>query len=119
MDARDHSAAIAAAEALLTLDPLAEEVHRALMVIHHRDGRQALALRQYHRCRAILERELGVAPSPETEALRRDLSAGAAPNADGRPHEDRSSVLELRRAIAETQQSLAKVATQLDTLLQR
>ena len=36
-------------------------------------GERALALRQYHACRATLRAELGVEPSEETAALYRSL----------------------------------------------
>lgn len=64
-------------------DPLHEPAHRALMQLHLRQGRAAAALAQYTRCRDALQRELGLAPSPETEALARLArpggDAGAAP----------------------------------------
>jgi TolB-like protein len=65
--------AVAVAQRLLTLDPLQEESHRALMRLHAEAGEIGLALRQYEFCREILNRELNVAPSPETEALRREI----------------------------------------------
>ncbi|MEM5432078.1 BTAD domain-containing putative transcriptional regulator [Cupriavidus oxalaticus] len=61
--------AIASATRLLALDPLQEGVHRALIRLYERQGRQALALKQYRLCRAALQRELGVSPEPETDAL--------------------------------------------------
>lgn len=61
---------LAAARALLVLDPAAEEAHQALMRAHLARGALGAATRQYERCRDVLSRELNVAPSPETEALR-------------------------------------------------
>ncbi|MBP0639842.1 BTAD domain-containing putative transcriptional regulator [Cupriavidus sp. AcVe19-6a] len=61
--------AIACATRLLALDPLQEGVHRVLIRLYERQGRQALALKQYRLCRAALQRELRVSPEPETEAL--------------------------------------------------
>jgi DNA-binding SARP family transcriptional activator/class 3 adenylate cyclase len=58
---------------LLALDPLQEPVHRAMMRLYARQRRFDAALRQYQACRDVLERELGVAPEPETEALAREL----------------------------------------------
>ncbi len=52
--------AIACATRLLTLDALQESVHRALMRLYDRQGRQALALKQDRLCRIALQRELGV-----------------------------------------------------------
>ena len=76
----DHACAAGSCEAgirvamrLLSLDPLQEPVHRKLMQLYARQGRHAVALKQYETCRAVLDRELGVAPEPETEALYRDI----------------------------------------------
>lgn len=65
--------AIACATRLLTLDALQESVHRALMRLYDRQGRQALALKQYRLCRIALQRELGVSPEAETEALHQQI----------------------------------------------
>jgi adenylate cyclase len=53
----------------LSADPACEPAHRDLMIALTRIGRRSDALRQYEICAAALQRELGVAPSPETEAL--------------------------------------------------
>lgn len=39
------------------------------MCLYARTGEKALALRQYHACRAVLRRELGVEASGDTRAL--------------------------------------------------
>ncbi len=56
-------------ERLLAIEPERETFHRSLMVAYAEAGEKALALRQYHACRSILRRELGVEASPETRAL--------------------------------------------------
>lgn len=58
---------------LLTLDPLQEPVHRALMRLHAQAGRRGAALRQYQACVAVLQRELGVEPEAETKQLYQEL----------------------------------------------
>ena len=60
--------AVAYAERLLRLDPLAESSYRLLMRLHFAHGDRARALRAYHLCSSTLERELGVEPSPATRA---------------------------------------------------
>lgn len=55
---------------LVTLEPLREDIHRTLMQCYSSLGRIPDALQQYRLCRATLERELGVAPSRETESLK-------------------------------------------------
>jgi DNA-binding SARP family transcriptional activator len=60
---------------LLEADADRESVHRALMDTYARSGERALAVRQYHECRAVLRDRHGLDPSPETEALYRRLIA--------------------------------------------
>jgi DNA-binding SARP family transcriptional activator len=64
-------AARAAAERLLARDPLREEAHAVIIAVHGLIGSRSQAVRQYRRLRAVLGRELGVEPLPETEATYR------------------------------------------------
>ena len=50
-------------------EPEREAFHRNLILGYAEAGEKALALRQYHACRAVLRRELGVEASPQTRAL--------------------------------------------------
>ncbi len=61
----------------LESDPLAEELYQGLMASCIRLGRHAEALAAYRRCRAVLKAELGIAPSPRTEALREEARNSA------------------------------------------
>lgn len=65
-------AALALGEALVAIDPTAEEAHRLLMRLHLRVGSPGLAKRQYERCANALRRELGVEPAQETISLLRE-----------------------------------------------
>ena len=56
-------------ERLVAIEPEREAFHRTLMLTYACAGEKALALRQYHACRAVLLRELGVEASTETRAL--------------------------------------------------
>lgn len=78
--------AVDAAERLVALDPLQETWQRALMNAYATAGRRAEAIRQYRECVALLERELGVAPLPETTALFESVIEGRGAPAP-RPHE--------------------------------
>ncbi len=66
--------AIEYARRWLALDALHEPAHRALMELYTRDGQRAAALRQYHECVRLLDKELGVAPLPETAELFRAIN---------------------------------------------
>jgi DNA-binding SARP family transcriptional activator/predicted negative regulator of RcsB-dependent stress response len=67
--------AASVATRLLTLDPLRESSHRALMELYSKQGRYAAALRQYQVCLDVLARELNVEPEPGTTALYREIRA--------------------------------------------
>lgn len=71
--------ALATARRWLALDPLHEEAHRSVMRLAAAAGRRDEAVRQYRECVAVLDRELGVAPLPETTALYAALLEDTAP----------------------------------------
>jgi ATP/maltotriose-dependent transcriptional regulator MalT len=62
-------------ERALELDNLAEGLYRGLMLCQRELGQPAAALQAYRRCRELLSVVLGLAPSAETEAVRRSLDA--------------------------------------------
>jgi TolB-like protein/predicted Zn-dependent protease len=66
--------------ARLGLDPACEPAHRALMELLAQSGRRSDALRQYQECVDALERELGAAPSVETQAVLEAIrGSGSSP----------------------------------------
>ena len=69
------SEAVALYERTLELDNLAEALYRGVMICHRELGQPAAALQAYRRCRELLSVVLGLAPSAETEAVRRSLDA--------------------------------------------
>jgi DNA-binding SARP family transcriptional activator/predicted ATPase len=75
-DTQDFERAIQAARRYLETDDLAEEIHRKLIWLCGRTGERAKALRQYEQCVAMLERELGTDPLPETTAVYRAVLEG-------------------------------------------
>lgn len=64
----DHARAESAATDVLDLDPYRETGYQLLMRSCAAAGNRAEALRVYERCRRLLRDELGVDPSPATEA---------------------------------------------------
>jgi predicted ATPase len=76
----------------LALYPLEEAVHRQVMRLYSLAGHHSEALRQYKRCRVVLERELGEKPEEETEQLREQIdSRKLLPDAVRRPEHQRDS----------------------------
>lgn len=74
--AGDAAAALNWAQRALALDPCREAAHRQVMRAYYALGRQADALRQFERCRQILQDELGVEPMPRTLLLYQQMLAG-------------------------------------------
>jgi DNA-binding SARP family transcriptional activator len=66
--------ALANAREAVRLEPYRESGYRRLMRVLVAAGDRAEAVRAYNQCRDLLERELGVAPSAETEALYREIA---------------------------------------------
>lgn len=62
---------------MLRCDYARERTHRQMMRLHYLAGDRTAALRQYERCAAALEQELGVKPSQRTVALYEQIQADA------------------------------------------
>jgi predicted ATPase/DNA-binding SARP family transcriptional activator len=75
----EYRAAISRAQQLLRYDPLHEETYRQLMRLHAKNGDHVGALRAFHTCAAVLERELAVEPSPATRAEYKQLLRQTTP----------------------------------------
>lgn len=76
---RDFEAAVHTAQLLLRQDPLHEATYRRLMHIQTLNGEKVAALRTYHTCAKLLEKELGVTPDDATRKLyERLLHAGSS-----------------------------------------
>ena len=87
------------AKEAVALEPFRESGYRRLMEIHVAAGNRAEALRVYERCRRLLADELGAFPSPETEAIYRDLlrTPAHAPPAVDEPAATNDASLPLAR----------------------
>lgn len=68
--------AIPHARRWLSLEPSDEAAHRQLMRLLALSGQRSAALAQYDQCRALLQAELGLDPSPETTALHDQIRGG-------------------------------------------
>ncbi|MCG8550293.1 MAG: NB-ARC domain-containing protein [Desulfobacterales bacterium] len=64
-----YSQALSHARQLVTLDPLNEAAQRRLIRLYAEAGQPGIALRQYEKCKTLLERELGILPEDETRSL--------------------------------------------------
>lgn len=77
----ERSTCVRHAELALRRDPYSEEAYRLIMLANHGLGRHDAVRRALNRCRAMLERELGVTCSPETERMAAEIEA-RTPEAD-------------------------------------
>jgi DNA-binding SARP family transcriptional activator len=69
--------ALAHAREAVRLEPYRESGYRRLMRLLAAHGDRAEAVRVYQQCRDILDKELGVAPSAETESLYNEITRPA------------------------------------------
>jgi len=65
----------------LELDSLAEDLYRGLMICYRELGDHSEALQVYRRCRELLNRFLGLAPSAKTQAIYQSVMQSAASSA--------------------------------------
>jgi DNA-binding SARP family transcriptional activator len=72
---RRFAAAAAFAERIMAIDPLREDALRLLMAVRYDAGDRSTALSLYERFVALLRAEMGIAPMPETAALRDTIVA--------------------------------------------
>jgi DNA-binding SARP family transcriptional activator len=70
-----YEAGFALGARLLSCEPAHERTHRRLMRLHYMSGDRTAALRQFHGCTAILNRELGVQPSRRTLELYHQIES--------------------------------------------
>jgi predicted ATPase/DNA-binding SARP family transcriptional activator len=76
-------AAVAHTQVWLATDPLNEDAHARLMLLHARRGERSQAIQRYRDCVAVLDLELGVRPLERTTKLYRALLEGKLDRHDG------------------------------------
>ncbi|MDQ3627842.1 MAG: AAA family ATPase [Actinomycetota bacterium] len=75
--AGDRTGALRVVQRSLSIDPLHEPAHRALIRLYASTGDRAAALVQYRECVRMLSRELGVPPLTETTQLYEAINRGS------------------------------------------
>ena len=97
---------------LVELEPFQEEGHRAIMRGYAESNQRALALKQYERCRELLQRELDISPDSATQDLFSQVKVGdiAVRQDDG------GSPLDSRIASGRSTQPSPEVAEVLEEL---
>ena len=103
---------IEAGRKLVELEPFQEEGHRAMMRGYAECNQRALALKQYERCRELLQRELDISPDSATQDLFSQVKAGEI----AVRQDDRESTLDSRFAPGLPTKPSAEVAAVLEQL---
>lgn len=73
-----HNQALSVYQKGLAVDPFEEVFYQRMIECCHRLGRYAKAVSHYQTCCQILENDLGVPPSEETQRLYQDVRRAAA-----------------------------------------
>jgi predicted ATPase len=90
----DHHSAVSAARRAVTVAPIDERAHRALIRALERAGDRAGAVSAYEHCRALLADQLGIDPSRETvDVYLAALSDQSPAGAPGRLPPEHSSFI--------------------------
>lgn len=117
---REYEAGLGYGMRILRIDRARERTHRRRMRLYWMAGDRTAALRQYERCRAALEEELGVEPAAVTTALCRQIRSGrfGGPEADaGAGSQDSTEVIRgLERLQCALQQLLGQVQHEIRTM---
>ena len=79
IESEEYKKGLFLVQRLIELDPLDEWAHRQGMLLYALDGQRGLSLEQFAKCRAVLQAELGVEPSPETKQLHEKIIQGTQP----------------------------------------
>lgn len=88
---------------ILRYDIARERTHRQLMALYYLAGDRTGALRQYERCTAVLQQELGVKPAAATEQLRAQIEADRLEPALILPGAPATSMLKLQDTLHQLQ----------------
>ncbi len=111
-----YEAGIAHGMQILRYDRARERTHRRLMALHYRAGDRAAALRQYERCAAALEEELGAAPAKSTVALYRQILADQFDDAPAAPQRVHTAPSHALSPLARALDRLKQLSALLDTV---
>ncbi len=75
----NYQKAIVSAKKYLSVNELAEDIHKQLMILYAASGDRKSALRQFEICATVLERELGIKPLNETRSIYQSILQDQVP----------------------------------------
>ncbi|HYX51100.1 MAG TPA: BTAD domain-containing putative transcriptional regulator [Ktedonobacteraceae bacterium] len=110
---------------IMCYDRARERTHRRMMRLYYLLGDRAEALRQYERCAAALDEELGISPSKSTKALYRQIQADqldefslSPGGGDTPPEVPAPSLLEILGRLAQVNRSITELQNQVQQSIQ-
>ncbi|MGZ6364921.1 MAG: AfsR/SARP family transcriptional regulator [Ktedonobacteraceae bacterium] len=110
---------------IMCYDRARERTHRRMMRLYYLLGDRAEALRQYERCAAALDEELGINPSKSTQALYKQIQADQLEEpsptpiqVDTPPEVPAPQLLEILGRLAQVQRSLTELQNQVQQSIQ-
>ena len=110
---------------IMCYDRARERTHRRMMRLYYLLGDRAEALRQYERCAAALDEELGIRPSKSTQALIKQIQADQLDEpsptpiqVDTPPEVPAPQLLEILGRLAQVQRSLTELQNQVQQSIQ-
>jgi DNA-binding SARP family transcriptional activator len=118
---QEYGASREYASRILRYDRASERTHRRLMRSYYLAGYRTRALRQYQRCRVVLEEELGVKPGRRTDALYHQIRADEfpAPSIERTPEPERlTSLAQVLRRFQRVQTAVVDLHGQIQQDIQ-
>src|SRR6266702_247862 len=110
---------------IMCYDRARERTHRRMMRLYYLLGDRAEALRQYERCAAALEEELGIHPSKSTTAIYRQIQADQLDEptltpveVDTSPEVPAPPLLEILSHLSHLQRSLTELQNEVQQSIQ-
>jgi DNA-binding SARP family transcriptional activator len=125
MQAQQWTTAIDYAMRFLLQDPVAEHIHRRLMLCYSSMGNRPAAIRQFETCRQRLSENLGVSPLPETisafEAIYKESNDDAGPVGPVKRTRSarREAFAEVLHSLNATRDSMMQACRLLDTSISK
>ncbi len=111
---RELSKAVDIGQRILSIDPLREEIHRALIYCYGQLGYRSEAAAQFHLCADSLMNELQVLPMPDTVCIYQQILAGCTNYGQSRLNYE--LLARARKANIEFQQAGDKLIRILDEI---
>jgi DNA-binding SARP family transcriptional activator len=94
---------------ILDMDPLREDVYRAMMRMYVKNGQRNLAIQHYKNCCEILGAELEIPPMLETQALYHELLITAPANSKELKKVSDADIVNYNEALEELKMAIRKL----------